>query len=81
MVTGVVRKSGHRVLRAAVKQPADRVSAGVVLQRIIDGLGLEHEWFREGYVAVDALTDTSLDSLRMAILELDIGPKVDVETY
>lgn len=51
-LTRVVRPSGHRVLRVAA-QPDSAQDVHDELHRLLEQLGLEHEWHRIGYAAID----------------------------
>jgi hypothetical protein len=77
VIQSVTQRSGHGVIRVAVKQPGDVDALHLQLHDLLGRLEYLHEWFAPGYVAIDVEPARSNDELYAGLAAL--GEAVEIE--
>ncbi|MEK6719842.1 MAG: DUF4265 domain-containing protein [Chloroflexota bacterium] len=74
----LVRASGHRTVRAALRRNAPE-PVHSALHEIVSDLGVPHEWKAGGFVAIDAADRRVVDLVRERLSPLEVGGLIEVE--
>lgn len=75
----IVSKGGHKTLRIAVANRTNKVHLHAVLHEWVGQSGLPHEWFSDGYLAVDLAPELGEIKNKEFLDELERNGEISTE--